>query len=505
MKKTQKLLVNTIVLTAATFLMRTIEVSFNVYLTNKIGSAGIGLFQLVMTVYALSVTFASSGVRLASTRLTVDAVDVGKFRLKDIMNNCFGFALFMGITISFLLFAFADIISTKWLGDIMTARPLKILAIALPFIAVSSALNGYYTASRKASVFAVIQMAEQGVKIAIIVVLLKILLPKGVEYACISIVIGITVSEVIAALFSYTLYRMMRPSEKEKGKSEGIFRKMLRIAIPDSVGSSVRSILLTIEHILIPIGFKKSGASQTEALSIYGKVHGMVFPLLLYPSSVLGSLSGLLVPEIAELDAKGLKRQINSVIEICIKMTMIFSICTAGILYIFASDFSQIIYKTKDCTMYIQILAPLIPVMYLDMMVDGMLKGLDQQLHSMRYNIFDSGICVVLVYFLIPRYSIKGYIAILFISEIINFILSIRRLSKVANLKINLKNSIIKPIVAIIIATLVQLCCGAHIREISKPLLFLKVLLTLSIYIFVLFLTKSTDKKEIKRIKIFFR
>ncbi len=503
MKKSQKLLINTIVLTVATFLMRTIDVSFNVYLTNKIGAVGIGLFQLVMTVYGLSVTFASSGVRLASTRLTVDAIDVGRLRLKDIMNNCFGFALFMGISISVLLYAFSDIISIRWLGDVQTARPLKILAFALPFIAVSSALNGYYTAARKASIFAIIQIAEQGVKIAIIVVLLKMLLPRGVEFACISIVIGITASEAIAALFSYTLYRLMRPDEKGREKSKGVLHKMLRIAIPDSVGSSVRSILLTIEHLLIPIGFKKSGASQTEALSIYGKVHGMVFPLLLYPSSVLGSLSGLLVPEIAEFDAKGLKKQIDSVIETTIKMTMIFSICTAGIMYVFAPDFSQTIYKTTECTNYIQILSPLIPVMYLDMIVDGMLKGLDQQLYSMRYNILDSGICVVLVYFLIPEYSIKGYIAILFISEIINFILSIRRLSKVTDLKIDITNSIIKPLAAVFISTVAVRFLFAQFN-ISTPSLVLKIVISLIIYSAILFILKSLRKNEIMRVKKFF-
>lgn len=33
-------------------------------------------------------------------------------------------------------------------------------------------------------------------------------------------------------------------------------RRLLRIAVPDAVGAWVRSILLTIEHLLIPIGFK---------------------------------------------------------------------------------------------------------------------------------------------------------------------------------------------------------------------------------------------------------
>ena len=57
--------------------------------------------------------------------------------------------------------------------------------------------------------------------------------------------------------------------------------------------------------------------------------------------------------------------------------------------------------------------------------------------------------CVVLVLILIPKYSVKGYVAILFISEIVNFLLSIHRLSKVCTLEINIMDSIIKPAVCV--------------------------------------------------------
>lgn len=87
--------------------------------------------------------------------------------------------------------------------------------------------------------------------------------------------------------------------------------------------------------------------------------------------------------------------------------------------------------------------------MYTDTTVDGILKGLDQQVYSMRYNIIDSAMCVVLVLILIPKYSVKGYVAILFISEIVNFSLSIHRLSKVCTLEINIMDSIRKPAVCV--------------------------------------------------------
>lgn len=502
MKRVHKLLFNTAVVTGATFLMRTIEVSFNVYLTNKIGASGIGLFQLVMTVYALAVTFASSGIKLASTRLAVDAVDIGEERLSDVMKNCFFFALFMGVAVASALYLSADFISIKWLNDERTAISLKILSAALPFISVSSVLSGYYTAARKASVFAVIQIVEQFVKIGIIIFTLKKFLPLGVKFSCVAIVTGISFSEVVASVLSYILYKLLRPSDNKIQKSKRILRKMLRIAVPDMVGSSVRSVLLTIEHLLIPVGFKKSGTTQTEALSIYGRVHGMVFPLILYPSSVLGSLSGLLVPEIAEYNARNMKNQIDNIIEIVLKWTLLFSILTMGIMYSFSGLLSDMVYHNGECSQYIAILAPLIPVMYTDMIVDGMLKGLDQQLSSMKYNIIDSGMCVVLVYFLIPKFAIKGYIFILFLSEIFNFFLSIKRLITVANVRIDIADSLIKPIIAAAVSgwifKLINISMGHSIINFT-----VSTILFCTFYGILLFVSGAVKKTDVKTIKNF--
>lgn len=92
------------------------------------------------------------------------------------------------------------------------------------------------------------------------------------------------------------------------------------------------------------------------------------------------------------------------------------------------------------------VLALLVPLMYLDSVVDGMLKGLGQQMHSMAYNVVDSSLRVVMIYFLIPLMGIHGYIVVLYASEIFNFTLSLGRLMKVADLRPRLWGWIIKPL-----------------------------------------------------------
>ena len=65
----RRLAVNTALLTAAALLMRCIGLAFQGWLSARIGAAGVGLYQLVLSVDFLCATFAISGIRFAATRL----------------------------------------------------------------------------------------------------------------------------------------------------------------------------------------------------------------------------------------------------------------------------------------------------------------------------------------------------------------------------------------------------------------------------------------------------
>ena len=78
-----------------------------------------------------------------------------------------------------------------------------------------------------------------------------------------------------------------------------------------------------------------------------------------------------------------------------------------------------------------------------------MLKGLNEQVHYLTYNIIDSVVRVILTFTLIPGLGIKGVVAVMFVSAILNSGLSLLRLLKVAKLKINFTDWILKPVLCI--------------------------------------------------------
>ncbi|MDR1630476.1 MAG: oligosaccharide flippase family protein [Oscillospiraceae bacterium] len=501
MNKTKKLFYNTLILTGTSFLMRTVGVSFNVYLSNKIGAAGIGLFQLIMTVYSLAITVGAAGVRLSSTRLVVEEAGLGQKGGFAIMRRCIAYGLMLGLFAALLLFFGADMASMHWIDDVRAAPSLRILAFSLPFISMSAAMNGYFTATREIPQYSFVQIAEQTVKLVTIVVSLNILKDPSIETACIALVGATTFSEIVSFLLSYALYlRMKRKSAHHASAPGHIWKKIVRIAVPDGVGSTVRSVLVTVEQLLIPLGFRKSGSSEEASLATYGTIHGMVLPIVLYPSAILSSLAGLLIPELAECNAQQNRERIMTITTRVMHLTLLFSLGTAGILYAFADKLSLAIYNDLLSAQYIRVLAPLVPVMYLDMTVDGILKGMDQQLQSMRYNIYDAALCVALVYYLLPRYAVKGYIFIVFVSEVFNFFLSVNRLIKVTQVKLNILGSMGKPLGCILGALLsVHIFFSATAGRIHPTAeLVLLIGATVFFYFIYLYLCGCITQQDIK-------
>lgn len=454
--KKRTFLLNAIVLTASAIILRTTNIGYRVFIADKIGAAGIGLYQLIMSVFILAITICTSGISLAVTRLVAESL--GKNQpgyAKSAVLKCMAVSL----TLSFLaaggLLVFADPIAAQILNDSRAAVPLKILAPSLPFMAISSCFRGYFIARRKAAQPSIADMLEQFSTIGISVALFLYFAPDGLESACCAITLGSTAGELISCLYNCIVYKLsIRPYRKYPAQSTGVLRMVSHIALPAMAGYTARNVLSAIENVLIPSGLKKHGAGPEASLAQYGMIQGMVMPLLYFPSAFLTSLSSLLVPEMAEANVCGKHRTIERTTCRAMQLTLLFSFFVTAVFLAFSKELGLAFYKNEDAGAILRIMAPLVPLMYLDSVVDGILKGLDQQLSSLKYNFSDSAFRVILVYLCIPVWGVKGYLGVLFFSTIYNASLSIHRLIKVSRVEVRLGDWVFKPALCAAVAVL---------------------------------------------------
>ena len=142
----------------------------------------------------------------------------------------------------------------------------------------------------------------------------------------------------------------------------------------------------------------------------------------------------LLIPKLAFAASRGDKETIRNTAGRAIRFTLAFSFFITTLLIVFADPLCRFFFQSAEAGNLLRIMAPIVPLMYVDSVVDGMLKGLDQQLFAFRCNLADSLLRVAAVAVLLPLWGMAGYAAVLFFSEIFNASLSIYRLLRVTEL-----------------------------------------------------------------------
>lgn len=504
MKKSKAFIYNAFILIAVSLVMRTVAMYFNVYLSNKVGAEAMGVQSLIGGVYNFGITLATSGINLAVTRLISEAQGTGHLhRIPKILRVCLTYAALFGLFAAVLLFCLSEFISYRWLDDSRCTVPLRILALSLPCIAITSALNGYFTAKRQVVKNAATVFSEQWVRISISVFLLTAILPNGTENACIALAIGSVAAELTSLVIMSSLCFFKKKYLPHTRSTTRVTPALLSIALPVAFSSYIRSGLLTVEHALIPAGLKKFGADTATALSLYGALQSMSLPVILFPAVFITSFSGLLIPEIAESRAAGNTSRVKNIQRRTLRLTLIFSIGVSGIMLCFSGQLGETLYPdTPVAAKFIAMLAPLIPVMYVDSMTDVMLKGMGQQFYSMLVNIADALLSVILVRFLLPQYGIYSYILIIYVCELFNASLSMSRLLYISKTTPDIVGWLIKPLTAIAGAASIARLVFSHANSRSTPFLLVCAILCCSVtYILLLRGLFAFERQDIVKLR----
>ncbi len=443
----QKFFYNGILLTAVGIAMRTVALFFNAFLTREVGAEGIGLYTLVMTVYSFAVTFATSGISLTVTRLVAAAMGEGeRGEVSRVLSGAVLYALIFSTAATVALFFGAAGFAQYVLFDARGAACLRILSPSLIPLSLVSVFSGYFVGVRRVGCNAATQIFGQLFKIGITVWLVTKVSHMGVEYSAVALSLGTTLTEIIC--FGVIFIQFLIDRRRAEKKSGAQIKGVAEMAIPLALSAYIRQALLTLEHILIPKRLQKRGESNSEALSSYGTLHGMALPMILYPMATLSSFAGLLVPEFAERMARNDERGMRKVASEAFSLTLIYAVATSAFLLIFSEELGYVIYNSYSAGRYIAVLAPVVPIMYLDHVTDSVLKGVGEQVYSMWVNITDSLLSIFLVWFLIPRMGIMGYALCIVIMEGYNFVLSAIRLLARIKFRISFTKSLVFPLIA---------------------------------------------------------
>ena len=424
-----------ILLTLVNLLLRFAGTSFQVFLSGRIGAAGIGLLQLTMSVGSLAMVAGMGGIRTAAMYLT--AGELGRNRPQNViwvLSGCFVYSICFSGSVAAMLYHCAPFIAKCWIGDARTIPALRLFAAFLPCTCLCGVMSGYFTAAKRIGTLAAVEVAEQLVSMSLTLGALHFWAGDDTGQACVCVVLG---SSLGACLTLICLVILRMREKVPTGPRIAVSRDICRTALPLAVADDLRTGISTVENLMVPRRLKLNTAVENP-LAAFGMVSGMVFPVLMFPACILFGLAELLIPELARCHAAGSGRRITYLVRRSLKASLLYGILFSGLMYLLADSLCVTFYGSTEAGRYLKLYALLIPLLYCDAIVDAMIKGLGQQTVSVRYNIFTNILDLVFLYLLLPEYGMMGYFFSFLVTHVINFGLSLRWLLKITKERLHL-------------------------------------------------------------------
>jgi stage V sporulation protein B len=292
---------------------------------------------------------------------------------------------------------------------------------------------GYFTAANRVATLAAVEVAEQLCTMAVTALLLVFWAGSDRGRACQAVVLG---SGLGACLTLMALVLLRLRERLETGPRIPAARRLMDIALPLALADDLKVGITTTENMMVPK--RLALYSGENALAQFGMVCGMVFPVLMFPASILYGLADMLIPELARCNAADSKARIRYLTRRSLRLALFYGIACALGLYFLAEPLALALYKSREAGEYLRRFALLAPMLYCDAIIDAMNKGLGKQQICVRFNILTSVMDVVGLYVLLPMLGMKGYFISFLVSHVVNFLLSLGLLLKTTKLRLRL-------------------------------------------------------------------
>lgn len=421
---------NSLILIISNIITGTLTFIFSIILSREIGPKGMGIYQLVMPLYNMFLFITGGGVTVSISKIAAEKKASGNLAdLYKTMRVICIFELIWSLLVTAFLMSIAKFISSDILSDSRTLYSVFAFCPALIIISLSSVYKGVYYGLQKTLEPAAIDVVEKIVRISVMYYLVSLTVKSGIELSAASAVLSLSCGELASFILFYIAFATYKRKHPALGRPDNSFQltyNVLRLSIPLALNGILSTVFGTVTTVLIPKRLAFSGMPYETALGLLGKLQGMALNIAFYPTVIIGAISVLIIPSISEAVTfrkdKVVTRRINS----ALRIASITSFSSAAIMFSMPHDLGFFFFKDGKVGDLLYILAPAIPLIYLEMTSFAILNGLGKQTNILINSTILSICDLVLIYFLlaIPSLNIKGYAINAVVSALLGLILN---------------------------------------------------------------------------------
>lgn len=464
------------ILGIAGLIVKLLGACFRIPLANWIGNEGMANYSPAYQLYAFLLVIATAGIPVAISRMVAERNAVGRYReaervFKISRNLMFAIGVVGFIILFFFANAIADLISNPG-----AALSMRTTAPALLIVPVMSAYRGYFQGMQDMTPTAVSQIAEQVFRVFVGLLLAWMCINAGLMSslgynayetgaagACFGASAG-AFGGIMAIMLIYigrrkgikTNIRLDECSERET--TGAILKKVIAIAIPVSIGSSIMPIVNLTDGAIVVSRLMNGGFSHEMAKGLYGDLSGFAQPIISFPQVFMQAIVISIVPMVAAAKRLNDRNDLHKNSIMAIRMAAMIGIpCAAGLIAL-AEPVLLLLYPEQPGSAASA--APCLQILAVGFVFSGFataMTGILQGIGKQNYPVTNLAIGVVLkivatwILTSVPVLNIKGAAIGTALAFTVAAALDYVCVKKFTGAKVPMVNTVVKPAISSIV------------------------------------------------------
>lgn len=426
---------------------RIIGFLFRIYISRTIGAEALGQYQVSFSVFMVLLTIISSGLPFIISKLTAEyAAKKDELSSKKMVTAGLIIGVVLSLILCGLVLLFLPVLRLVFADD-KCVTILLILLPALVFSSVYSTLRGNIWGRNKYFSLCLTELFEQVARVILFVILIQGAL-KTTDGAYVS-AISLTLACLVSAIAVFVIY-LVSGGRFKLSKDKKIYSHLLKKSTPITGVRIAGSLVQPLIALIVPMRLVAAGFTSAQALSLYGTAIGMTLPFLFIPSTIIGSLSTALVPDLSSAIAKNDTSYIKARVISSLKFTIFISVLFIP-LYMGCGNFiGMFFYDNLQSGVMLQQAAWVMLPLGLTNITSSLLNSLGYEVRSMRNYVLGAILLVLSIWFLPKIMGINALIWGFGLCFVTTALLNIKMIKKIINAELNLSKYLIYSILFII-------------------------------------------------------
>ncbi len=362
-KKRDNFTSGVLILSLSAVIVKIIGLVYKIPMLRLLGSEGMGYFNSAYEIYALFCSFATAGLPVAMS-VMISSEKEGESGAARIFRGALKLFLILGTLGTALSLIFAKPFA-EFLGSRNAAASIFAIAPCVLLICLSSAYRGYFQGKGRMLPTAVSQVIEALGKLILGLIFAFIALNSGADTPIVAAmaVVGLTLGTAASALYLVITKRLERTKKTicAGQDSHGVIPRLLKIAVPVTLSSSVISVTKVIDMSMILRRLQSVGYSSQDAFAAYGNYTTLALPLFSLAPALVTSVAMPLIPALGRAAAEKDEDEKLRICEEALRLTAFVSTPIGVGLALFARPVLSLIFSGQDAA--VEATAPLLSIL----------------------------------------------------------------------------------------------------------------------------------------------